>query len=639
MSAASESFPAEFSCLMGYPPMPWQQRLFDQLIDGKFPAALDLPTGLGKTSVMAIWLIARALAGDDALKAIPRRLVYIVDRRAVVDQATEEADKLQKKLDGVAAHLKAPLRLGSDTLPISTLRGNHPDNREWLNDPAFPAIIVGTVDMIGSRLLFGGYGVSRKMRPYHAGLLGADTLIVLDEAHLVPPFEAMLGQIANDETETFRPRNTENVPPLRLMSLSATGSAQPASAGSSPKEVFRLDDDDFSNQTVKERLSAKKTLGFNKIGEEKNALAEAIAQQAWGLSEEGALPIRCLVYCDSRDVAEMVKDSLDKLAALEKKSANPKADTELFVGARRIMERENAKAWLEKHGFLAASASRPQKPAFLIATSAGEVGIDLDADHMVCDLVPWERMVQRLGRVNRRGLGDATITVVHGDAPKPKKPDDPTDQEKRQALAYLSLGVLRQLPDVGTGRDASPGALRALKLRAASDDGLTKKINDATTPKPLHPELTRALVDAWSMTSLERHSGRPKVAPWLLGWVEDEGQTTVIWRTHLPVRKGTVEKTQIETFFEAAPPHESEKLETETYRVADWLQQRAKQIAKAKKADREPGAKAETADAEIRQWQSASAGGRYAGCGFGGRRHRRIRPVSRRRLRRTFHTR
>src|SRR6185312_1747400 len=80
-------------------------------------------------------------------------------------------------------------------LAVSTLRGQLADNREWLEDPTAPAIVVGTVDMIGSRLLFEGYGVSRRMRPVHAGLVGADALIVLDEAHLVPSFEAMIQQV------------------------------------------------------------------------------------------------------------------------------------------------------------------------------------------------------------------------------------------------------------------------------------------------------------------------------------------------------------------------------------------------------------------------------------------------------------
>jgi CRISPR-associated endonuclease/helicase Cas3 len=94
-------------------------------------------------------------------------------------------------------------------------------------------------------------------------------------------------------------------------------------------------------------------------------------------------------------------------------------------------------------------------------------------------------------------------------------------------------------------------------------------------------------VDAWSLTSLEKHTGRPEVAPWLRGWVEEKPQTTIVWRTHLPVREDVEgwprtakEKKEIEDFFEAAPLHESEKLETETFRVANWLQERGGELLK-----------------------------------------------------------
>ncbi|MGH7072912.1 MAG: DEAD/DEAH box helicase family protein, partial [Stellaceae bacterium] len=191
-----DGFSAEFEAMLGVAPFRWQQRLFARIAEGELPKAVDMPTGLGKTSVMAIWLIAWAYGAP-----VPRRLVYVVDRRAVVDQATEEAEKLRCALEREPALKELRSRLGlapSQSLPISTLRGQFVDNREWRTDPAVPAIIVGTVDMVGSRLLFSGYGVSPKMRPYHAGLLGADVLVVLDEAHLVPPFEALLRRVADD---------------------------------------------------------------------------------------------------------------------------------------------------------------------------------------------------------------------------------------------------------------------------------------------------------------------------------------------------------------------------------------------------------------------------------------------------------
>jgi CRISPR-associated endonuclease/helicase Cas3 len=255
---------------------------------------------------------------------------------------------------------------------------------------------------------------------------------------------------------------------------------------------------------------------------------------------------------------------------------------------------------LESHGFLAGADLERTKPAIVVATSAGEVGVDLDADHMVCDLVTWERMVQRLGRVNRRGKGQAQVVVVLTSEPEPdkaavaalQKDADDLDDDDREAIAKHEKEVARaralraalaQLPD----GDASPGALRRLKLRAASDPALQRILDTATSAAPLRPALTRPVVDAWSMTSLVEDPSRPQVAPWLRGWVEEEPQTTVVWRTHLPSRAGATktEKTEIEGFFEAAPPHVEETLEAPTYAVLAWLIARARAVRQQDAAD------------------------------------------------------
>ena len=207
---------------------------------------------------------------------------------------------------------------------------------------------------------------------------------------------------------------------------------------------------------------------------------------------------------------------------------------------------------------------------FLVATSAGEVGVDLDADHMVCDLVPWERMVQRLGRVNRRGVGTAKVHVIDGG----KQRDEAASTRLQSVRQLLSM-----LPRVnGDGHQAGPGALRDLG-RHPDRDGL---LENASTPEPLYPALTRELVDAWSLTSLTEHTGRPEVGPWLRGWIDDEPNTSVAWRRFLPLRfqSGVAEGNvrEGETFFEAAPLQAAELLETETSRVADWLKKRVRKV-------------------------------------------------------------
>jgi len=553
------------------------------MLKGTIPELIDIPTGLGKTSVMAIWLAARGSGAN-----LPRRLVYVVDRRAVVDQATEVALSLRKFVEHDAT-LKKTLGLRNDrSLSISTLRGQYVDNREWLDEPAVPAIIVGTVDMVGSRLLFEGYGVSRKMRPYHAGLLGVDTLVVLDEAHLVPPFEHLLQSIATDPA--LRPRQDryrQVATPLRLLALSATGRRQSNS-------VFGLGEEDLKHDVVRKRLEAAKSLQIKTLNKGEN-LDEALAEAAWHLTDGGETAARVVVYSDSRKVAQKTKEAIEKLAKGRKKQGKPevKAPVELLVGGRRVFEREVAKEWLEEHGFIAGSMVERITPVFLVATSAGEVGVDLDADHMVCDVVAWERMVQRLGRVNRRGDGHANIVVILEPEPEgadqllaereaQRKARGLEDAERIERLRAVR-NLLERLPvrDDG-GLDASPSALQDLKKRATSDPTLKELLNTATTPEPLHPALTRPLVEAWAMTSLEEHTGRPDIQPWLRGWTEEEPQTAVVWRKHLPVRTDGPKPSQkdIEAFFEATPPHLSEVLETETSRVLEWICASARRVKK-----------------------------------------------------------
>lgn len=571
------NFESMFETLTGHAPMRWQQRLYgEHFAKGELPSAISVPTGLGKTAVMAIWLVALA----EQMKArgkpeLPRRLVYVVDRRAVVDQATKFAETLRKNLSKPEIRAFADaLGLENGKLPISTLRGQFVDNREWLEDPSKPAIIVGTVDMIGSRLLFEGYGVSRKMRPYHAGLLGADTLVVLDEAHLVRPFEALLAEIA-DNAERHGPRREDlgvMVPRFLLLPLSATGRRPTATP-------FALAEKDFLNPDEPiaiERLFARKRLVLKEIRDQK--LADALADHAWALAQDGnnvLQPVRILVYCDSRDVAQSVGDALHKRA----KGTVAADRTALFVGARRVKERIDAERDLQALGFLADNGGQRDQPSFLVATSAGEVGVDLDADHMVCDLVAWERMVQRFGRVNRRGGEDrqAEVVVLVETAPK-NATDEALERIRAQRAPFGEA-----LREGGDGSfDVSPEALRQLSEQARMDDRLLSLIVDAGSPMPLRPALNRALVDAWSMTSLPEHTGRPEIEPWLRGWVKDEPQTTIVWRRNLPVRATpAVSGRDIEDYFEAAPIHSSEMLETETFRVMGWLRARAGKLRDA----------------------------------------------------------
>ena len=265
-------FEETFTKLTGNAPFPWQTALYDHWFsEGKIPKACNLPTGLGKTSVIAIWLIALA----NFPEKMPRRLVYVVNRRTVVDQTTDEVEKyFAKKVPGIAE------------FAISTLRGQFADNRDWSADPSRPAVICGTVDMIGSRLLFSGYGVGFKGKPLHAGFLGQDALLIQDEAHLEPAFQKLIEAI---EEEQERCNDTRK---LRVMELTAT------SRGTG--EVFTLSAADEANPVVDERIHAKKSIVFHTVADEKKAGA-ALDLASWPFPAQCQPEISLLRSIFSRD--------------------------------------------------------------------------------------------------------------------------------------------------------------------------------------------------------------------------------------------------------------------------------------------------------------------------------------------------
>lgn len=510
------NFDTAFTALTGNAPFPWQQALYARFAAGDIPDACTLPTGLGKTSVIAVWLIALANHPDK----MPRRLVYVVNRRTVVDQTTDEAVKYRRTLadNGPPWHpvlldMSDRLRaLSTDPtavpLAISTLRGQFADNREWSADPSRPAIICGTVDMIGSRLLFSGYGVGRYVRAHQVGLIGCDTLLVHDEAHLEPPFQKLIETIRDEQKHEPAPHGDR----MRLKVMELTATSRGVAGG------FPSDEEKERNEKhaiVQQRLDAAKTITLHT---DKDVTAKII-KLAGAYKDSGRA---ILVFVQTPDQVNQVKD---KLTGRDYKIDAKQIAT--LTGTMRGYDRDRlATACPVFARFLPEPKVTPAEgTVYLVCTSAGEVGVDISADDLICDLSTYESMAQRFGRVNRRGGTDpatdqprhARIDIVH----EPEIETDTPRGERRE----LTRRLMQRL--VGEHRgSASP---RTLGLLPEKDRA------DAFSPCVPTLEATDILLDAWALTTItDDLPGRPPVAQWLHG-VEppDQPTTSFAWRAEV----------------------------------------------------------------------------------------------------------
>lgn len=541
-AAKQPDFDQIFQALTENEPFPWQRKLYGELVQQQFRTKCDVPTGLGKTSVIAVWLLALAYhARSGSLDQFPRRVVYVVNRRTVVDQATHEVERLREaittkpELKPVADALRAlSIQSEGQPLAISTLRGQFADNAEWRNDPARPAVIVGTVDMVGSRLLFSGYGCGFKSKPLHAGFLGQDVLFVHDEAHLEPAFQELLTAICKEQKRCREYRV------FHVMELTATSRADRVCT----EPIFT--DEDLNDGEVSKRFHAQKLLRFHPV-EDKKQLSEKVAE------------LSLKHKCSSQAILVFLRE-LDAVHKVRRKLEDAKQQVQVLTGTIRGKERDEL---AKEDPIFARFRPRPEvKPTqgtvYLVCTSAGEVGVDLSADHMVCDLTPFDSMAQRLGRVNRFGDGVASVDVVHVELQKAQgkleasglgSDSDATEQgtnqaeesdrnkrvedsepKKNEEQSPLELAIertqllLARLPQQDDGSfDASPAALRGLP----EAERLA-----AFTPPPVIRPVNDILFDSWALTSVrEKLPGRPPVADWLHGMAEWEPpETYVVWR-------------------------------------------------------------------------------------------------------------
>lgn len=123
-----EDFAEWFESIHGFTPYPWQTRLVRDILNGQQDGAhtnagwadvLDLPTGAGKTSAIDIAIYTQAA---DPINA-PRRIVYVVDRRAIVSQTTNHVKSIQKAL--VSPHGEVQTRVAASLR--SRMAHQHPD--------------------------------------------------------------------------------------------------------------------------------------------------------------------------------------------------------------------------------------------------------------------------------------------------------------------------------------------------------------------------------------------------------------------------------------------------------------------------------------------------------------------------------
>lgn len=394
------SYEVFFKKALGVEPYPYQVR-FATSVD--LPETVVVPTGMGKTAAIIIgWLWRRRHANPDVRKATPRRLVYCLPMRTLVDQTYESTIEWLNRLGESIMDVTSRGGYGNsprtqsihsgdsgqiddsfdrqksseDIIVVKIMGGV--DEPRWDDYPEKDAIIIGTQDMLLSRALNRGYGMSKYRWPMQFGLLNNDCLWIMDEVQLMGA-----GLPTTTQLQAFR-QMFGTSRPCHSIWMSATVNydwirSVDYERFARPENSLRLMDEEMRMPHMAKRLQANKSIKMVESGVDDIEKLEKIVMEEMA---EGEITL-------------VIVNTVKRAKELSRRLNKKKMDHVLLHSQFRERERiENLKKLLD----------RPQgKGIICIATQVVEAGIDVSAKVLITDMAPWSSMVQRFGRCNRYG--------------------------------------------------------------------------------------------------------------------------------------------------------------------------------------------------------------------------------------------
>lgn len=584
MTLDARDFPAFYQEVHGRSPFPWQADIVARVLaDGVWPDVVDVPTGMGKTSMLDVALFLTAatagVRGRDRLGR--RRIFFVVDRRLVVDEAWEHARRLASALDradgagadGVVGAVVRALRSLTGQRPerrpvvrVTRMRGGATWAASWLDRPDELGLVVGTVDQIGSRMLFRGYGVGDRRKPIDAALTGMDSLVLVDEAHLA---EALVSTLHEAQQ---RDRQGLDLPRATVVRLSATpGADRPPSTFSINPEAHRPDPETRGNdpdagrarEEAWRRLSARKRLNLVETTAAKadQTLASLAASFA-STSDHRAV----LVVCNTVDRARSVHERLTTSG----KGGVDAGDAQVWLLTGRSREVDRQQVVNDAVARLGVDRNREgdNRPAIVVATQTVEVGANLDADVLITESASWDALVQRLGRLNRLGRhsSDAYAVVVHDGIE-----EGPVYGRARDVTWAMLCGLHPQAParnlaelDTGSGPDVGPLSCTRISQNVP---------REALSERPVVPLLQTATLDAWTQTGPVPLCD-PPTDPFLHGIDTGRAEVLVAWRDGLVPSEDSsalVGEAQADALLTALPVRAEEQIAVPFGAMRRWM--------------------------------------------------------------------